>query len=103
VPSAYWVEGAPGPFEVDEEIWFNIDITNSSGGTVAYQALGTWVEETGQFQKSWSYSAFSPGQHFMWRDHIHIPAPGTYHLWLAIQFDDGAGVKLRGPITVTVQ
>jgi len=103
VPNDYTVEGAPGPFGVGQDIWFNMDITNTSNETVAYTALGTWVEETGQFQQSWTYSSFAPGQHFTWRDHINIPAPGTYHLWMMICFPDDSCAKLKGPIVVTVQ
>ncbi len=105
VANNYWVEGAPGPYAANQDIWFNMDITNTSNQTVAYTALGTWVEETGQFQKSWSYSSFAPGQHFTHRDRINQfkLGPGSYHLWLMICFSDGTCVKLRGPISITVQ
>ncbi|HEC35602.1 MAG TPA: hypothetical protein ENI39_03610 [Anaerolineae bacterium] len=103
MPNDYTVEGAPGPFAVNQDIWFNMDITNTSNETVAYTALGTWVEETGQFQQSWTYSSFTPGQHFTWRDHINIPAPGTYNLWMMVCFHDGTCARLKGPIVVTVQ
>ncbi len=108
VVNNYSVEGAPGPFAAGAPIWFNIDLTNSTGDEIQYLALGTWVEETGQYQKSYfavppAYPSFMPGQRFTHRDSIAIPNPGTYRLWLAIQFKDGAGVRLAGPVTVTVQ
>jgi hypothetical protein len=103
VPNAYTVVDAPGPFDANEEIWFSFDVTNGSGHVIGYNALGTWVEETGQFQKSWSYSTLQPGENLPWDDHIHIPEPGTYNLWLAIEFSDGTGVQLMGPVTVSVQ
>lgn len=102
VPNAYWVEGAPGPYTVNQEIWFNLDVTNTSGQPLDYLAFGTWVAETGQFQKSYSYSSFAAGQRFTWRDHLHIPAAGTYNLWMAIQFADGSSALLMGPVTITV-
>ena len=108
VVNDYWVEGAPGPYAAGAPIWFNIDMTNKSAQEVKYSALGTWVEETGQYQKSYfavppSYPSLIPNQHFTHRDRIIIPAAGTYNLWLAIQFDDGASARLAGPVVVTVQ
>ncbi len=103
VADGYQVEGAPGPYPVGGDIWFNMWIHNTTGTTVQYLALGTVVEETGQFQKSWSYSEFQPGQHFEWRDHLNIPEAGTYHLWMTICFMDGECVRLMGPVVVTVQ
>jgi hypothetical protein len=61
------------------------------------------VEQTGQFQKSWTYSLLEPGQSLAWRDHINIPDPGTYHLFLAIHFSDGVAALLSGPVVVTVE
>ncbi len=105
VVNAYWIEGAPGPFGSAADIWFNMDITNNSGQRIDYNALGTWVEETGQFQKSWTYSSFDAGKHFTHRDHINQfdLSPGTYHLYLRICFSDGACVNMYGPIEVVVQ
>ena len=103
IVNGYTVRGAPGPFGAGAEIWFDLNITNGSGQTLTFNALGTWVEETGQFQKSWSYSSLAPNQNFVWSDKILIPAPGSYKLWLAIEFSDGAGVLLSGPVPVTVQ
>jgi hypothetical protein len=103
VVNSYVVRGAPGPYGVGAEIWFDFNITNSSGQTLQFNALGTWVEQTGQYQKSWTYSSLAPNQNFVWSDKLKIPAAGTYKLWLAIEFSDGAGVLLRGPVVVTVQ
>jgi uncharacterized protein YraI len=101
-PQGYQVEGAPGPYGVGADIWFNMWINNTSG-SVEFEALGTQVEETGQFQKSWTYSEFEPGQKFSWRDHINIPAAGTYHLWMTICFRDGQCFRMMGPVEVIVQ
>ncbi len=103
VVAAYYVPRAPGPFGPGQDIWFNFSITNESENVVSYNALGTWVEETGQFQKSWTYSVLTPGATLTHRDHINISAPGDYNLWLAIHFSDGIGVLLSGPIRVVVQ
>jgi uncharacterized protein YraI len=103
VPNNYWVEGAPGPFDRGSQIWFNMDITNANPYRVYYDALGTWVKETEQFQKSWTDQKFGSGQHFTWRDHIEISSAGTYNLWMRICFTDGPCVNLMGPITIEVK
>jgi hypothetical protein len=106
VVDGYQVEGAPGPFAVGQDIWFNMWITNQSGVPVDYTALGTVVQENGQFQKSYTHSSFSVGQKFSHRDHLYahqITTPGTYHLYLAVCFTDGACVNLAGPVQIVVQ
>ena len=104
-PDDFQVEGAPGPYAVGQAIWFNMWITNKTSTAVEYASLGVWVEETGAFQKSWVYSEFSPGQVFYHRDQMHdkITAPGTYHLWMAIEFRDGVSEKMLGPVEIIVQ
>jgi len=92
----YWVEDAPGSCSGGFDIWFNIGITCLAGHQVDYVALGMWVEETGQFQKS------RTDQHFMWRDHINISGGGIYHLWLRICFTNLNCVNMLGPIQVEV-
>jgi hypothetical protein len=103
VPKGYQVEGAPGPYSVGADIWFNMWIDNTSGEEVKFKALGTVVEETGQFQQSWTYSEFTPGKHLSWRDHINIPAAGTYKLWMTIGFMDDQCFRMMGPVTVIIQ
>jgi len=102
VPKAYWVEDAPGPFGDNSKIWFNMEITNATADRIYYNSLGTWVEETGQFQESYTKDKFSPNEQFEWRDHIRIPDEGTYHLWMRICFTDGACVNMMGPVEVKV-
>ncbi|RLC99842.1 MAG: hypothetical protein DRI77_01800 [Chloroflexi bacterium] len=104
-PDKFEVEGAPGPYKLGNPIWFNMWITNQTSASVEYEYLGVQVEETGAVQKSWVYSEFSPNQHFSHHDQMHdkISAPGTYHLWLVIQFRDGNGFRLMGPVEVVVQ
>ncbi len=99
VINSYWVEGAPGPFAVNQLIWFNWDIS-APPGDFPYAALGTWAQETGQFQKSWAFETYVPPT---WRDHIELAGAGTYHLYLRICFNDGVCVNLAGPVAITVQ
>jgi len=103
VPNDFQVEGAPGPYGAGADIWFNLWITNQSSATVEYRSLGVVVEETGQYQESFSYSEIEAGKQFQHRDCITITAPGTYNLWLTIGFYDEAWFRMLGPITVNVQ
>ena len=102
-PISYSVEDAPGPFDVGSKIWFNMEIRNRNNYRVRYESLGTWVQETGKFQESWTKQKFSADQYFSWRDHIKIKSSGTYNLWMRICFDDGACVNLMGPVTIKVE
>jgi hypothetical protein len=104
VPDGFQVEGAPGPYAKTTDIRFHMWITNQDG-RIDYDALGVLVEETGDYQKSYTYSHFEPGQKFYHDDHINqfTLAPGTYHLWLTICFDDGQCFKMWGPVEVVVQ
>jgi hypothetical protein len=111
VVDGYQVEGAPGPYSVaglaeGQYIWFNIWISNHSGAPVEFVALGTWIQENGQFQKSFTYSEVSADRQFAHRDHIYegqITAPGTYHLFLRICFADGECANLAGPVEIIAQ
>ncbi len=104
VPNKFEVDNAPGPYTLDDEIWFVMQITNQNDAPVEYKSLGVWVQETGEFQKSWTHSQLQTGR-FEHRDHMYdkISAPGTYNLWLTIEFTDGESVLLAGPVVVTVQ
>jgi hypothetical protein len=106
VADGYQVEGAPGPYSLGSDIWFNMWISNKSGAPVEFAALGTAVLENNQYQQSWSYSEIEPGQQFNWRDHLyghHITSPGTYHLVLRVCFRDGQCADLAGPVEIIVQ
>lgn len=105
VPDKFEVEGAPGPYTVDQTIWFHMWITNKNSSPVEFKSLGVWVQETGAFQKSWTYSQLPANQQFYHKDQMHdkIASPGTYNLWMVIEFLDGESVLLAGPVVVTVQ
>jgi hypothetical protein len=102
----YQVEGAPGPYALGQDIWFNLWITNQSGAAVEYTALGTWIQENGEFQKSYVYSSLPAGQKFAHRDHLYahqITTTGTFHLYLAICFTEDECARLSGPVTIIVE
>jgi hypothetical protein len=102
VADDFQVEGAPGPYPAGGEIWFNMWISNKTGSDISYYSLGVQVEETGQYQQSYSYSSVGNTQ-FNHRDHIIIQEPGTYHLWLTIGFTESEWCRLMGPVPVTVK
>jgi hypothetical protein len=106
VADGYQVEGAPGPYSLGSNIWFNMWVSNKAGATVEFAALGTVVLENNQYQQSWTYSDIEPGGQLSWRDHLysnHITAPGTYHLALRVCFRDGQCADLAGPVEIIVQ
>lgn len=105
VPDKFEVEGAPGPYALGNPIWFHMWITNQTSAPVEFKSLGAWVQETGEFQKSYTYSEIPTSPQFHHRDQMHdkISAPGTYNLWLAIEFMDGETALLAGPVVVIVQ
>jgi hypothetical protein len=100
----FQVEGAPGPYAAGQEIWFNMWINNTSGKPVKIHGWGALVEQTGQFQKSFGAYSELPAGLYEWRDHINISSPGTYTLWMAVEFREPAGgARLGNPVTVIVQ
>lgn len=103
VADGFQVEGAPGPYAAGSDIWFNLWLTNKNSDVVEYRSLGVVVDETGQYQQSYSYSEFAAYAQFQHRDRIIINEPGTYHLWLTIGFYDEYWCRLMGPVEVVVQ
>ena len=105
VPRSFSIENAPGPFGGAGDIWFNFDVLNSAGETVLYTAIGTFVEETGQFQRSWTNAGLDSGATLAHRDHINqfSLGSGTYHLWLRICWPDGACDNMKGPVEIRIQ
>lgn len=116
VASQYELVGGAGPYAVNQSIPYRFTVCNQSSGRVYYSALGTWVEGTDIYRKSY----FTPLGTQIWfepagaagsciTNHLDggltIPQPGTYRLWLVIQFGPYGedAVLLRGPITITVQ
>jgi hypothetical protein len=103
VGDSFQVEGAPGPYSAGGEIRFHMWLTNKTGSKIEYKSLGVVVEETGQYQNSYSWSHLDANKQFYHQDHIFIQDPGTYHLWLTIGFLDDYWCKLLGPVEIIVQ
>lgn len=103
VGDSFQVEGAPGPYPAGGEIKFHMWVTNKTGSDIEYKSLGVAVEETGQYQNSYSWSKLYANKQFYHQDHISIEQPGTYHLWLTIGFLDEYWCRLAGPVEVIIQ
>jgi hypothetical protein len=105
VANNFSIENAPGPFGNAGDIWFNFDVRNNSGGSVGFSALGAFVEETGQYQRSWTNGSISRGASLVWRDRINqfSLSSGTYHIWLKVCWSDGACDLMKGPVEVRIQ
>ncbi len=101
---------APGPFGNVGDVWFYVQISNTTMGKITVAKWGTFVEETGDFQMSYGGpKAGKPleleaGKSWQHEDHINqftLPE-GTYHLWERICFTDGYCVNIDGPVQITI-
>ncbi len=103
-------------FSVNKRIWFEFDLSNTTGGEVAYNRLGVMPRKDGADRPQWfqqSYggpnAAIRP-EGLVHEDSIRLPEAGTYTLRLAICFDgweacNGSGgtwVTLSQEIPVTI-
>jgi uncharacterized protein YgiM (DUF1202 family) len=106
--NGFWTEGGQGPFAVNAQIWFWIDVTNISGQPLPYTVVGVAPKPSGgtynpnSFHTSYNYTTFAVGQNWKYRDGLTIPTAGTYTLVLTIQFSDGQWAEL-GSATINVQ
>jgi cell division septation protein DedD len=96
------VKDAPGPFQVDEKIWFDWDIWNTAEWDVEVEQLGAWVQETGGHTPTYKGTIVA-GKRFERDDHVKIHAPGTYHIYLRFCLPDGHCENMAGPIEVIVE
>jgi hypothetical protein len=94
VPTAAGVRGIRGDsFSVDktsvavnEDIWFNFQVTNTTDQAIAYGGLGAIVIGGPQSQFSYGDATLNAHEVLPWRDHMNIGTPGTYTLYLGICF-----------------
>jgi hypothetical protein len=105
-------------FAANQQIWFNFNVSNSTGAPVFFDVLGVYPRKDGTLradliQASWGgqpTDAVPPGG-LIHRDNIRIGEPGNYSLYLAICFDasyqacragGGTWVFLSGGIPITI-
>jgi len=94
---------APGPFAINQAIWCDWNVKNTSGEEVAYTVFGPWVEEADFHKPSWSNWHLNPGEVLDVDDHLEIGKAGTYNIWLRICFVDIGCVNLAGPVVVNIE
>ncbi len=77
----------------NDQVWFNFNVANSTGGDVSYYSLGVMPKKDGTDRKDWyqqswkgADSVIDPGGK-EWRDNIKLPESGDYTLRLVICFD----------------
>lgn len=73
-------------FGLNQDIWFEFKLTNTSTNTIPYRCLGAKVPG-GPAKCSWGSTAtdaLGPGQVIEWNDHMNIGTAGTYTLVLGI-------------------
>jgi hypothetical protein len=96
-------------FGNSNDVWFLMRVTNS-GDTVQIPQWGVYVQETGDFQKSWGGPGggqpltLNGGATKEWMDHINqftLPQ-GKFHLWMRMCFQDGYCVNIAGPVVVDI-
>jgi len=93
---------------VNQAIWFDFQIVNSTGGEVAYNRLGVMPRKDGQDRVDWfqqSYggpNASMKPQGLTHEDHIKLPESGNYTLRLAICFDGLEGCNGGGGTWATL-
>ena len=74
-------------------VWFEFELSNSTGGEVEYNALGVMPKKDGVDRFEWyqqtyggQNSTIKPGG-LIWEDRIKLPEPGSYTLRLVMCFD----------------
>ncbi len=80
-------------YTVNGSIWFEFDLSNTTGGEVPYNALGVMPKKNGSDRFDWYQQTYG-GQNstiksggLSWADHIELPETGNYTLRLVICFD----------------
>jgi hypothetical protein len=103
VAKDFWVEGAPGPFAVNEQIWYGWEIVNTTDQVVEFKTIGVlWGDRF--FEPLDSFGTINAGSFLRHnREAVVIETPGTYSLWLYVGFNDGTRASLVGPIVVIVE
>ena len=80
-------------FRVNQQVWFDFEIVNTTGGEVPYNRLGVMPRKDGQDRGDWFQQSYGgpnatiKPQGLVHEDNIKLPESGNYTLRLAICFD----------------
>lgn len=84
------------------DIWFEFNVANSTGGDVAFDALGVMPKKDGVDRPQWYQHSWGgnndviPSGGLSWDDHINLPEAGNYTLRLVVCFDGAACQAQKG-------
>jgi hypothetical protein len=94
---------------INDSVWFNFQVTNSTNTTVSYSALAGHTD-AGYTAWSWTMQKLKPGQTLKWKDHINFDKAGTYQVYLGICYAGSVNAcksagwdRLSPYIAVTIQ
>jgi LysM repeat protein len=104
---SFWVENTTAG--VNANVWFNFQVTNTSGDDVSYTALAGHTDY-GFTAWSWTNQHLRPGETLTWRDHINFNQSGTYQVYLGICYGSDTNAcksqswdRLSSSVTVVIQ
>jgi lysozyme len=93
---------------VNDNVWFNFQVTNTSAQDVYYTALAGHTD-SGFTAWSWTNQKLTRGQTLKWRDHINFNSAGTYNVYLGICYASDTNAcksqawdRLSASVAVTV-
>lgn len=102
-------------FRVNQQVWFDFEIVNTTGGEVPYYRLGAMPKKDGQDRLDWFQQSYGgpnatiKPNGLTHEDNIKLPESGNYTLRIAICFDGwetcnsgGTWVSLSGEIPITI-
>lgn len=99
---------ARSDYRVNQPVWFEFTIVNSTGAPVPFGALGVMPKKDGTdrlnwYQHSWGGNddAIQSGG-LSWEDNIRLPETGSYTLRLVICFDDTNACRSGGGTWITL-
>ncbi len=86
-------------YTVNESIWVNLRISNSSGSDQKFGAWGVYANPYifRFFNGNGDADKVASGTEYFWRDHIEIPAAATYDLRMAICLDTSTNCGATTP------
>lgn len=95
-------------FRVNQQVWFDFNLSNTTGGEVPYFRLGVLPRKGGSDRFDWFQQSYGGPNATIktggleHEDNIKLPEAGTYTLRVAICFDSWEGCNSGGGTWVTL-
>lgn len=107
---------ARSDFRVNQPVWFEFNVANSTGSPVPFGTLGVMPKKDGTDRLSWYQNSWGGNNDVIeptglsWEDNIRLPETGNYTLRLVICFQDintcrnggGTWFTLSQEISITI-